>query len=59
MGLIRALFVVGLVLIPVGVALVYPPAGVIAAGLEAIMAGYCLAYVKVRHNETSRRPPAS
>lgn len=43
-----ALAVIGALIVAVGIAWVYPPAGVIALGVEALISAYAVAYLKAR-----------
>jgi hypothetical protein len=47
------LAVLGVVLLVVGVSLIYVPAGVICAGLTAILAAYVVRYLEVKNDATS------
>jgi hypothetical protein len=42
------LAVLGALVVAVGVALIYPPAGVIVAGLELLAAAYVIRYLEAR-----------
>ena len=53
MALILA--VVGALLVAAGVGLIFLPAGLIVGGLEAIAAGYVIAYLRGPH--ATARPP--
>jgi hypothetical protein len=52
-----AIAAVGAVTIAAGVGWIYPPAGLIAAGIELVVAGYVTAYLGARRTvEVPRRP---
>ena len=44
----KTLAVIGALLVALGALLIYPPAGLIAAGVESIIAAYVARYVEVQ-----------